>query len=65
VSGTARLPWWPVPPGGGLEDPLRRHLVRSWPAATEDLVHQWVREPATSRDELLGPPTDLLERLLD
>ncbi|SHH19597.1 TetR/AcrR family transcriptional regulator [Geodermatophilus nigrescens] len=50
---------------GGLEDPLRRQLVRSWFAFTEDLVHQWVREPATSREDLLALLTDVLGRLLD
>ncbi|PWW24744.1 TetR family transcriptional regulator [Geodermatophilus normandii] len=49
---------------GGLQDPLRRQLVRSWFAFTEDLVHQWVREPAVSREELLALLTDLLEQLL-
>ena len=50
---------------GGPEDPLRRQLVRSWFAFTEDLVHQWVREPAIGRDGLLALLTDVLQRLLD
>ena len=49
---------------GGLDDPLRRQLVRAWFAFTEDLVQQWVREPATSREELLALLTDVLDRLL-
>ena len=50
---------------GGREDPLRRQLVRAWFAFTEDLVLQWVREPATGRADLLALLTDLLDRLLD
>ena len=37
---------------------------RSWFALTEDLVHQWVREPAVRREGLLALLTDLLVRLL-
>ncbi|SFK60067.1 TetR/AcrR family transcriptional regulator [Geodermatophilus ruber] len=47
------------------DDALRRQLVRAWFAFTEDLVHQWVRDPATSRPELLRLLTDVLDRLLD
>ena len=47
------------------DDMLRRQLVRAWFAFTETLVHQWVREPATSRDELLGLLTDVRDRLLN
>jgi AcrR family transcriptional regulator len=46
------------------DDVLRRQLVRAWFAFTETLVHQWVREPATSRDELLELLTDVRDRLL-
>ena len=47
------------------EDVLRRQPVRLWSASTGTLVHQWVREPATSRDELLGLLTDVRDRLLN
>ncbi|MGY1813148.1 TetR/AcrR family transcriptional regulator [Blastococcus sp. SYSU D00820] len=46
----------------GLPDePARRQLVRAWFAFTEELVHSWVREPTTSREELLAQ----LRRVLD
>jgi AcrR family transcriptional regulator len=43
------------------DDAPRRQLVRAWFAFTEDLVGQWVREPAMSRPELLR----LLRTVLD
>jgi AcrR family transcriptional regulator len=46
------------------DDPLRRQLVRSWFAFTEDLVGQWAREPAMSRAELGDLLLDVLHRLL-
>jgi AcrR family transcriptional regulator len=46
------------------DDALRRQLVRAWFAFTEDLVHQWVGEPAMSRTELLRLLIDVLDRLL-
>ena len=48
----------------GLPDDVRRRqLVRSWFAFTEDLVGQWTREPAMTRDELLALLRDVLDRL--
>ena len=41
----------------------QRQLVRSWFAFTEDLVLQWTREPAMTRDELLDLVQDVLARL--
>jgi AcrR family transcriptional regulator len=46
------------------DDARRRQLVRSWFAFTEDLVGQWTREPAMSRDELLALLRDVLDRLV-
>src|SRR3954451_7331534 len=46
------------------DDVRRRQLVRSWFAFTEDLVGQWAREPAMSRDELLTLLRDVLDRLV-
>ncbi len=46
------------------DDALRRQLVRAWFSFTEELVHQWVREPTTTRPELLRLLTDVLDRLL-
>jgi AcrR family transcriptional regulator len=47
------------------DDPRRRQLVRSWFAFTEDLVHQWVREPTMARRELVDLLRGLLDRLLE
>jgi AcrR family transcriptional regulator len=46
------------------DDPRRRQLVRAWFAFTEDLVGQWIREPAMSREELLALLRDVLDRLV-
>jgi AcrR family transcriptional regulator len=46
------------------DDPLRRQLLRSWFAFTEDLVGQWTREPALSRAELGDLLLDVLHRLV-
>ena len=46
------------------DDVRRRQLVLAWFAFTEDLVGQWVREPAMSREELLTLLRDALDRLL-
>src|SRR3954449_10968905 len=46
------------------DDARRRQLVRSWFAFTEELVGQWTREPAMSRDELLALLRDVLDRLV-
>jgi AcrR family transcriptional regulator len=43
---------------------LVRQLVRAWFALAEDLVLQWTREPACSREELVATVTGVLERLL-
>jgi AcrR family transcriptional regulator len=49
----------------GLPDePARRQLVRAWFAFTEDLVSQWAREPAMSRDELVTLLIAVLDRLV-
>ncbi len=45
------------------DDPARRQLVRAWFAFTEDLVGQWTREPAMSREELLALLRDVLTGL--
>src|SRR3954471_21683558 len=47
------------------DDARHRQLVRSWFAFTEDLVGQWIREPAMSRDELLTLLRDVLDRLTE
>ena len=46
------------------DDPGRRQLVRAWFAFTEDLVSQWAREPAMSRDELVTLLVAVLDRLV-
>ncbi|MDK3255932.1 TetR/AcrR family transcriptional regulator [Blastococcus capsensis] len=46
------------------DDALRRQLVLAWFAFTEDLVAQWVLEPAMSRPELLELLRDVLDRLV-
>jgi AcrR family transcriptional regulator len=46
------------------DDVLRRQLVRSWFAFTEDLVGQWAREPTMTRPELLALLRDVLDRLV-
>jgi AcrR family transcriptional regulator len=45
------------------DDALRRQLVLAWFAFTEDLVGQWVQEPAMTRPELLALLRDVLDRL--
>jgi AcrR family transcriptional regulator len=46
------------------DDVLRRQLVRSWFAFTEDIVGQWAKEPTMSRPELLALLRDVLDRLV-
>jgi len=46
------------------DDTVHRQLLRAWFAFTEDLVNQWVREPAMSRTELVTLLLDVLERLV-
>jgi AcrR family transcriptional regulator len=45
------------------DDPLRRQLLRAWFSFAEDLVGQWAREPAMSREELVALLLDVLARL--
>jgi AcrR family transcriptional regulator len=45
------------------DDTARRQLVRAWFAFTEDLVNQWAREPAMSREELVTLLLAVLDRL--
>jgi AcrR family transcriptional regulator len=47
------------------DDTVRRQLVRAWFAFTEDLVNQWAREPAMSRDDLVTLLLAVLDRLVD
>jgi len=47
------------------DDTVHRQLLRAWFAFTEDLVNQWVREPATSRADLVALLLDVLERLVE
>jgi AcrR family transcriptional regulator len=46
------------------DDPVHRQLLRAWFAFTEDLVNQWVREPAMSREDLVALLLDVLDRLV-
>jgi hypothetical protein len=46
------------------DDTARRQLVRAWFAFSEDLVNQWAREPAMSRDELVTLLVAVLDRLV-
>jgi AcrR family transcriptional regulator len=46
------------------DDTARRQLIRAWFAFTEDLVNQWAREPAMSRDELVTLLIAVLDRLV-
>jgi AcrR family transcriptional regulator len=46
------------------DDTRHRQLVRSWFAFTEDLVGQWTRDPAMTREELLALLRDVLDRLV-
>ena len=46
------------------DDTRHRQLVRAWFAFTEDLVGQWAREPAMTREELLALLRDVLDRLV-
>jgi AcrR family transcriptional regulator len=46
------------------DDPRRRQLILAWFAFTEDLVGQWAREPAMSREELLTLLREVLDRLV-
>lgn len=46
------------------DDARYRQLVLAWFAFTEDLVGQWVQEPAMTRPELLALLRDVLDRLL-
>ena len=45
------------------DDTVHRQLLRAWFAFTEDLVNQWVREPAMTRADLVALLLDVLERL--
>jgi len=46
------------------DDTVHRQLLRAWFAFTEDLVNQWVREPAMPRADLVALLLDVLERLV-
>jgi len=46
------------------DDVLRRQLVLAWFAFTEDLVGQWAREAAMSREDLIVLLRDVLDRLV-
>jgi AcrR family transcriptional regulator len=46
------------------DDAGRRQLVRAWFSFAEDLVNQWAREPAMSREDLVDLLIDVLDRLV-